>query len=147
MPKKGRLDWVQYIMGVLAIPIAIGGLPMIDTHPSMAYSMFAIAIVLGIISICILVFRKRRKISKRTVNYQRQKPLPLPAINYEKLDSVTAQDKKFIETMGIRMMGTHGHEDLLGMMSDRANGVPINDLMSKVCSKCGIPRNRRGRKE
>ena len=78
--------------------------------------------------------RKKRQRVKRVKKPQTIIHYDLPEINYEKLDTVTSEDKRFIESMGIRMMDLHGHEDLLGLMSDRANGVPINDLMSKICS-------------
>jgi len=135
---------IQYIIGALATPVAIGGLPMVDTHPLIAYSMFTIAVVLGIISLCLFAFRKRRRKRKKLGTTPKEKLLP--KINYENIDKVTQQDKDLIQFMSIRMMSTHGHGDLTGLLSDSGSGVPTNELMEKPCSLCGMPRSRRGMK-
>ncbi|MFC1977829.1 hypothetical protein ACFLWS_06180 [Chloroflexota bacterium] len=99
----------------------------------------------GVITFVVLVvylFKKPRKV-KRPRKVKQQKPLPV--INYEGISNVTPQDKIQIESMDNRMMATHGHWDLEGLLSDRANGVPLNELMARACSKCGTPRNKRGK--
>jgi len=70
----------------------------------------------------------------------------LPKTNYEKIDSVSQKEKDLIAHIGFRMMDTHGHLDLAGMLSDRANGRELNDLMFKPCHVCGVIRNQRSRK-
>jgi hypothetical protein len=137
-----RNRW-RYAIGTLAIPSIIGGIAVLDSHPNLAYALFVFAGISFIWGIWPLVFRKHQK--KRTS----QKVItqtPLPKINYEKLREVTPQDKKAIELMDIRMTGTHGHMDLTGLLSDRASGIPLNDLIEKPCSKCGVQRNKRGKR-
>jgi hypothetical protein len=70
----------------------------------------------------------------------------LPKTDYTKLDSVSQKEKDLIGHIGFRMMDTHGHLDLTGMVSDRANGVELNELMFKPCHICGVIRNQRRRK-
>ena len=66
--------------------------------------------------------------------------------DYTKLDNVSQEEKDLIGDIGLRMMDTHGHLDLTGMLSDRSNGVELNDLMFKPCHICGVIRNQRSRK-
>lgn len=90
------------------------------------------------------VFRKHRKKTKtHCVTPQR---VQLPKTDYTKLDSVSQKEKDLIGHIGFRMMDTHGHLDLTGMVSDRANGVELNELMFKPCHICGVIRNQRRRK-
>lgn len=55
------------------------------------------------------------------------------------LDTVTDQDKLLIAQMAHRMIRSHGHADLVGLLADRASGVPLNKLMTKDCHECKTP--------
>jgi hypothetical protein len=59
------------------------------------------------------------------------------------IESVSAQDKRFITSLTLGMTLRHGHLDLKGLLADRASGIALNKLMSRECSKCGLPRNRK----
>lgn len=60
------------------------------------------------------------------------------------LDSVSLSDRHFIIGLSVRMGINHKHGgDLQGLLADRASGVPLNELMTRECSICGIPRNRK----
>jgi hypothetical protein len=85
-------------------------------------------------------------IARKATSHASPQQAPLPTINYTKLGSVTSEDKKLIQLMAVNMKSVHGHMDLTGMVSDRANGMPLDELMLKECSKCGVPRNKKGRK-
>ena len=61
------------------------------------------------------------------------------------LDTVTRQDRLLIQGMAVSMITTHGHMDLIGLLADRASGIPLNELMTRNCSDCGIPRNQKSR--
>lgn len=138
-----KYEWLRFIIGSVSIPLAVGGFAMLDSHPLVAYFMFTVAGIAFIWGVWPLLFRKRRrKPASHTITHQ----TPLPRINYEKLKDITTEDKKLIQSMGMRMMTIHGHMDLMGLSSDRANGVPLNELMEKACSECSVPRNKRGRR-
>lgn len=57
------------------------------------------------------------------------------------LNNVTQQDRILIMSWAQQMIFEHGHQDLNGLLADRASGVKLNELMTRNCSKCGIPRN------
>ena len=116
---------------------------MIDSHPLIAMTLFAIAGVFFIWGILPFIFRKHRKTIK---TYIAPKRVQLPKTDYTKLDTVSQEDKELIGHIGFGMMETHGHLDLTGMWSDRSNGVELNDLMIKPCHICGVIRNQRSRK-
>ena len=139
MDKKDR---IHLGIGAVAVPIAIGGVFMLDSHPLIAYTMFAVAGIAFIWGIWPFLFRKRRKKIKSRIA---SKKVQLPKVDYTKLDTVSQEEKDLISHIGMRMMDTHGHLDLVGMLSDRANGVDLNDLMFKPCSICGVIRNQRSR--
>jgi len=105
-----------------------------------ASGVSALATILYLVSI-----RKRKAHRKKKTQVAISQRYPLPKVDYEKIDTVSQQDKEWIGHIGMRMMDTHGHIDLEGMMSDRANGVSLSDLMGKPCSKCGYMRNQRNR--
>ena len=140
-----KQDRIQLGVGAAAIPFAIGGFTMLENNPLIAYAMFVAAGVAIIWGIWPFVFRKRRK---KTRPYKIAKATEqLPKTDYTKLDSVSQKEKDLISHIGFRMMGTHGHLDLTGMLSARSNGVELNDLMSKPCHICGVIRNQRSRKK
>jgi hypothetical protein len=60
------------------------------------------------------------------------------------LDTVTMQDRLFIDSLAIHMIIPHGHMDKLGLLADRAKGIPLNELIAMPCSECGQPRDKSG---
>lgn len=68
------------------------------------------------------------------------------AVQDGSIESVTAGDVSFIVSrLGIPMSWDHGHGDIEGLIADRASGIPLNELMQRACSRCGVPRNQGGR--
>ena len=138
-----KRDRIQLGFGAVAVPIALVGVTMIETHPLIATALFVAAGASFIWGIWPFVFRKhRRKTEKHTIPQRVQ----LPKTDYTKLDKVSQNEKDLISHIGFRMMDTHGHLDLTGMLSDRANGMDMNELMFKPCHICGVIRNQRSRK-
>ncbi len=140
-----KAERVHFGVGVVAIPIISVGFTMLDTHPLIASILFVVGGGAFVWGIWPFVFHKKRRKAKSSPRTMERQSEPLPTINYEKLDSVTPQDKKVIGSMGTRMFLLHGHQDLTGLLSDRANGISLNDLMAKPCSVCGVVRNKKGR--
>lgn len=63
------------------------------------------------------------------------------------LDSVSLSDRYLIIALSISMGINHKHGgDLVGLLADRASGVPLNELMTRECSVCGIPRNKKSKR-
>jgi hypothetical protein len=62
-----------------------------------------------------------------------------------RLEDVSQEDSLWIVARGIEMQASHGYNDVMGLFADRASGVPLNELMTKPCSDCGVPRNQRGK--
>jgi hypothetical protein len=137
-----RTDRIHLGIGAVAVPCAIAGVAMIDMQPLMAKVLFGVAGVAFVWGAWPFIFRRRRKRTKSHATTQR---IQLPKTDYTKLDSVSQEEKDLIGHIGFRMMDTHGHLDLHGMLSDCANGVEINDLMFKPCHICGVIRNKRSR--
>jgi hypothetical protein len=61
------------------------------------------------------------------------------------LEGVSPEDANLIVAMGIEMEVMHGYNDITGLFADRASGIPLNELKTRPCSQCGIPRNQRGK--
>ena len=61
------------------------------------------------------------------------------------IESVTEGDLAFLSGLMITMKWDHGHPDIEGLLADRASGVPLNELKTRNCSRCGVPRNKKGR--
>ena len=138
-----KTDRIHLGIGAVAAPCVIGGIAMLDTNPLMATVLFIAAGVAFSWGIWPFVFRKHRKKTKKRGTPQR---VQLPKTDYTKLDCVSQEEKDLIGHIGFRMMVTHGHLDLTGMLSDRSNGVELNDLMFKPCHICGVIRNQRSGK-
>lgn len=141
--KQQKQNRLHFYIGAVAIPLAAVGFAMTDTHADIAKILFVVAGIAFVWGVWPFIFCKRHK---KHISRASTSQTSLPTINYEKIGKVTSQDKELIQTMNIRMMATHGHMDLTGLMSDRANGVDIDELMSKPCSLCGVSRNKRGRR-
>jgi hypothetical protein len=61
------------------------------------------------------------------------------------LDGISPKDANLIFAMSIEIDVVHGYNDLTGLLADRASGVPLNELKTRPCSQCGVPRNQRGK--
>ena len=138
-----KSDKIQLAIGSIAVPLAIAGVAMLESKPIITYILFGIAAIAMVWGVWSYIFKRRRKQSK-SIKPIRQNPLP--KIAYDKIQNVTPEDKKVINSMMARMFSVHGHLDGDGLMSDRGSGIALNDLMEKPCSKCGVPRNRRGKR-
>ena len=135
-----KTDRIHLGIGAVAVPFILGGLFMLDTHPLIAIALFGAGGVAFLWGIWPFVFRKHRKKTKKPTPPQK---VQLPKTDYTKLDNVSQKEKDLIGHIGFRMMDAHGHLDLTGMLSDRSNGVDLNDLMFKPCHICGVIRNQR----
>ena len=60
------------------------------------------------------------------------------------LEGIPPKDANLILAMSIEIDVVHGYNDLTGLLADRASGVPLNELKTRPCSQCGVPRNQRG---
>lgn len=60
-------------------------------------------------------------------------------------EDISQGDIDVILLMSIELEGRHGYNDFTGLLADRASGVPLNELKTRPCSQCGIPRNQRGK--
>ena len=60
-----------------------------------------------------------------------------------RLEDLSKKDVAFIKVLSEQMEAEigHGHGDILGLLADRASGVPINELINSNCSICKKPRN------
>lgn len=66
------------------------------------------------------------------------------------LENVTLADKSWIMSWSITEMNfKHGHNDILGMLADRASGVPLNELPNRPCKVCadGTLRNQKSKRD
>lgn len=61
------------------------------------------------------------------------------------LEGISPEAANLILAMSIEIDVVHGYNDLTGLFADRASGVPLNELKTRPCSQCGIPRNQRGK--
>jgi hypothetical protein len=61
------------------------------------------------------------------------------------LDDISSEEANLILAMSIELESRHGYNDITGLFADRASGVPLNELKTRPCSQCGIPRNQKGK--
>ncbi|HUX49021.1 MAG TPA: hypothetical protein VMV76_07720 [Dehalococcoidia bacterium] len=114
-----------------------------------------IAPVLGwvIIGICVIIgvflvgygFGKGKGESAGSPASQSTTNLPI-TLQDGSIESITRGDMSFIVSqLATPMSWNHGHWDIEGLISDRASGIPLNELMGRPCSRCGVARNQKGR--
>jgi hypothetical protein len=60
-------------------------------------------------------------------------------------ENISPEDANLILAMSIELDSIHGYNDLTGLFADRASGIPLNELKTRPCSQCGVPRNQRGK--
>jgi len=122
--------------GLLAIGVGVGIVVSYVSSPQVGVPVGVAITVAGII----LVVRAYRAKTKSREDSQLEKP----GIT-GKLEDVSPVESEFILAKSIELDAVHGHNDLLGLFADRASGVPLNELSTRPCSQCGIPRNQRGK--
>ena len=100
-----------------------------------------IGIVITLAGIVLLIRAHRSKVGQKQ-ELDSQKAISIKP-QEGSLDTVTIQDRLLIEGMSLDMTITHGRMDMLGLLADRASGIPLNELIARPCSRCRIPRNQR----
>ena len=63
------------------------------------------------------------------------------------VERVSEKDRILIKRMASLMDTNHGHKDVVGLLADRASGIPLNELMERKCSVCGKLRKKKFKKE
>ena len=109
--------------------------------PLLGWSVVGVCVIAGIV---LIIHGKQERNAKQKQELGSQEIVSIKP-QEGSLDTVTAQDRLLIEAMAMDMIITHGHMDMLGLLADRASGIPLNELMTRNCSECGIPRNQRGK--
>ena len=112
--------------------------------------IFMVLVLIGFLAVYFSIEEIRKEIEGKVYGQVRK---DIEALNLEgneaikgRIDDVSSGDANLIVLMDIEMGWKHGHGDLTGLFADRASGVPLNELMIRDCSQCGIPRNKKSRK-
>jgi hypothetical protein len=124
--------------GLLAIGVGGGIVLSYVSSPQVGIPV-GVAITLTGIFLVIRAYRSKAK-SKESVADTLEK-----ARITGRLEDVSRVESEFILAKSIELEAIHGYNDLLGLFADRASGVPLNELSTRPCSQCGIPRNQRGK--
>jgi len=114
-------------------------------NPPVAYVLLSVAFVWTVCSV--IYWRRHKRNEEQLVKLTESiKPDLLERLKATgRLEDVSPQDAKLILAMSIELASKHGYNDLTGLFADRANGVPLNELKTRPCSQCGIPRNQKGK--
>lgn len=115
---------VYYGIAIELFAIALGVVQhMIGVIPP----LLGLLVIVGcaIAGIVLVIQGKQEGNAKQKQEVDRQK---MESIKPQEgsLDTVTIQDRLLIESMASSMLLTHGHMDRLGLLADRASGVPLN---------------------
>ena len=131
--------------GLLAIALGViqGMYPVIP--PIVGWPIIAI-LVLATFTLVDMGIRKKAKDNDEQRREQTEQKLAIE-IQQGSLDTVSSQDRKFITAISWGMVMKHGHFDVNGLLADRASGIPLNELMSRNCSLCHCPRDKKGGNE
>jgi hypothetical protein len=110
-----------------------------------AYALFGAAIVWTIFTV--IYWRNRKKTKEQLVALAEgiSPDLSEKLKATGRLEDISQGDALWIMAKSIEMQAKHGYNDLLELFADRASGIPLNELMTRPCSQCGIPRNQRGK--
>jgi uncharacterized membrane protein (Fun14 family) len=101
-----------------------------------------LGIPIGLVLCCIgILLLWRAYLDKTKLEVNRQN---ITSVKEGSLDTVSKQDRLLIMSMALEMIRIHGYADINGLLADRANNVPLNELMMRKCSECNISRNERG---
>jgi hypothetical protein len=123
--------------GLLAIGVGLG-LVLTYVSPQVGIPVGVVVTLAG----AILVIRAHRAGTRPRGKKDLTGTLERPIIA-GRLDDVSQADSEFILAKSIELEAIHGHNDLLGLFADRASGVPLNELSTRPCTHCGIPRNQK----
>jgi hypothetical protein len=129
------------ILWLIGGALQIGGW----VSPPIAYTLFAAAFVWTISSV--IYWRNHKKIEVQLAALAEgiRPGLSEKLKATGRLEDISQGDALWIMGKAILMQSRHGHDDFWGLTADRASGVPLNELMVKDCSECGIPRNQRSK--
>lgn len=62
-----------------------------------------------------------------------------------KLENISPLEKDWILAKSLEMTWVHGHEDFFQLLAEIADDIPLSELMTRPCSRCGVPRNQKGK--
>jgi hypothetical protein len=62
-----------------------------------------------------------------------------------KLENISPLEKEWILAKSLEMTWAHGHEDFFQLLAEIADDIPLSELMTRSCSRCGVPRNQKGK--
>jgi len=126
------------------------GLQMTEiTSATVGWVIIIISSVVGLIMIGYGIRKKDDKGKLIETQQLSVEPPTEPVVQLQEgsIDTVTLQDRRFIRLeLSVPMQWRHGHMDTEGLLADRASGVPLNELLARNCSRCGVPRNKKGRR-
>ena len=113
--------------------------------PPIAYAFLSAAFVW---TICSVIYWRshRRDEAQLALSAESIKPGLLEKFKATgRVEDISQGDIDVLFLMSIELEGRHGYNDCTGLLADRASGVPLNELKTRPCSQCGIPRNQRGK--
>lgn len=64
-----------------------------------------------------------------------------------RLENISPLEADWIIAKSLEMTWRHGHEDFFQLLAEIADNAPLSELMTKPCSRCGIPRNRKSKQK
>lgn len=141
-----RVFWLSPKTVGFAIPLLVGVALEVGGWVSHAisYTLFAVSAVW---LVCALIYWRRRReniLTQEAIKTDLTEALEkLKATG--RVEGISQGDIDVILLMSIELEGRHGYNDFTGLLADRASGVPLNELKTRPCSQCGVPRNQRGK--
>jgi hypothetical protein len=115
------------------------------TSPPIAYVLLAAAFIWTVCSVIYWRSHKRDDAQLALLAESIRPGLSKSLKATGKLEDISRGDALWIMGKSILMQNSHGHDDFWGLTADRASNVPLNELMARPCSQCGIPRNQRSK--
>jgi len=58
---------------------------------------------------------------------------------------LTGDDQIALMNLNRQMNALHGHDDYFAIRADYKSGIDMNDILKRDCTRCGRPRNKRGK--
>jgi hypothetical protein len=142
------LEGVNVIAGITANIASLNNMWFLGL-PAEWWNIICLAVVfVGFVAFALLSQRSENAIKQDVYAQVRQDiEEQLRAIKPQegRLNNVSLQDRLLIQSFALQMIFTHGHQDLKGLLADRASGVPLNELMVRECQVCRMPRNQRSK--
>jgi hypothetical protein len=130
----------EAILFLVGLALQIGGW----VNPTIAYILFGAAFALLIYDV--IGWQKNKKRRQFEVLAKGIKLNLLEKLKTTgRVEDISQGDIDVIQLMSIELEGRHGYNDFTGLLADRASGVPLNELKTRPCSQCGIPRNQKGK--